>query len=113
MGLNKSPVPGLELMLAAGADPNAKIPQTMFNSPSTGDTLLMALAHFATVVETPPAGSEGQFDGNAREYAIGAAKALVKHGADKNVKSSANAYPDYNGKSIAEFAPAWFKEAIA
>ena len=74
--------------------------------------MLMALAHFAAIVDAPPADSQAQF-GNAREYTIGAAKALVKHGADKNVKSSAAAYPDYNGKSIAEFAPAWFKEAIA
>jgi len=112
MGMDKDPVPGLELMLAAGADPNAKIPQNPVNNPSTGDTLLMALAHFAAIVDATPADSQAQF-GNAREYTIGAAKALVKHGADKNVKSSAAAYPDYNGKSIAEFAPAWFKEAIA
>ena len=107
--LVQSPVPGLEVMLAAGADPNFKLTETGMpwgGSPYAGETPLMALAHFATN-KSPEEG------GTIRGWVVDAAKALVKHGANKGVQSTSSAEPDRLGKTLADFAPDWFKEAVA
>ena len=104
-GFLQNPVPGLELMIAAGADANftiPEIPNMPAQSPSKGDSLLMSLAHYAAKHGDKPTYSYVPW------YVKEAAQVLLKHGADKDVKSSAAAYPDHAGKSIAEFAPEWF-----
>ena len=112
-GLTQSPVPGLEAMLAAGADPNMRLAETA-NTPmqhsSLGDTLLMCLAHYAATLGE--AGFGGSY-GTVRGYVTEAAKVLVKAGADTAVVSTAAAYPDHAGKTMAEFAPDWFKAALS
>jgi hypothetical protein len=92
-------------MIAAGADANYTIPENPnvpAQSPSTGDSLLLWLAHYAAKHGDNPTYSL------VPRYVKEAAQVLLKHGADIEVKSSAAAFPDYAGKSIAEFAPEWF-----
>jgi hypothetical protein len=110
--LTQSPVPGLEVMLAAGADPNlilSECPGVPEQNPSQGDTLLMSLAHYAAKLGE----GGGTSYGTVKGYALEAAKVLVKHGASTDVKSTAAAYPEHQGKTMAEFAPGWFTAALS